>query len=119
MLVDDEEMLLATGRRILEHLDYEVEAFIDAPTAFNAFEADPGRWDAVLTDLSMPAMTGLDFARRILEVAPGMPVILISGYLGPMDVEEYRKRGFRDVLQKPLAVGDLGQALARVFHLET
>ena len=116
LLLDDEAMLLRTGGEILRRLGYAVEVFRDANTALARLTAEPDGFDAVLTDLSMPEMSGLEFAENVLRVTPGKPLVLMSGFLGETDVEEYRARGFREVLQKPLGVESLGHALGRIFN---
>jgi PAS domain S-box-containing protein len=113
MFVDDEPMLLSTGSQLLRHLGYEVDTFSDPAAALKAFE-DRTDWDVVVTDLSMPGMTGVELAARLKAVRE-VPMVLMSGYLGDGDAEDYRDKGFQLVLQKPLGHEALGRALGSVF----
>ncbi len=79
LYLDDEDALVLLARRLLERLGYKVAAFSDPQLALAAFEAAPDDFDLVLSDLSMPGMTGLDVARRVLEVRPEIPVLLAVG----------------------------------------
>jgi PAS domain S-box-containing protein len=115
LMVDDEEMLLRTGSEILRHLGYRVETRQNPETARVLFAESPGRWDAVMTDLSMPTMTGVELADHLRRIRPDVPIVLMSGYLGEMDIADYVRQGFRDVLQKPLGVEQLGHSLGRIF----
>jgi len=77
-----------------------------------AFRADPGRFSAVLSDETMPGMTGSQLAAQIAAIRPDIPIILMSGYAGPTLAARAHAAGARDVLAKPLQSRDIGKALA-------
>ena len=80
-----------------------------------AFEAAPDQFDLVLSDLSMPGITGIDVARRVLEIRPEIPVLLASGYVRAEDVELARNIGVRDVIWKPTTINEMGELLGRIL----
>ena len=112
MVVDDERALVELAEELLAGLGYEPVGFDSAEAALRAFEADPARFDAVLTDEAMPGLRGREFAARLLARRPGLPVVLMSGNLSESEEREARAAGLRAVLRKPLALADLARALA-------
>jgi CheY-like chemotaxis protein len=115
MLVDDEEMLVRLGEEMVASLGYEATGFTSAAEAFEAFRADPQRFVAVLSDETMPGMTGSQLAGKLIAIRRDLPVILMSGDAGPALTARARAAGARDVLAKPLAARDIARALANVF----
>ena len=115
LYVDDEEPLVYLTMQVLGRLGYDVTGFVEAEAALKAFLAEPDRFDVVITDLSMPRMSGRDLAARILEVRPDLPVILATGYIRPQDTESARRLGIRDLILKPNTVDDLGPILHRIL----
>jgi PAS domain S-box-containing protein len=115
LYLDDEDALVLLARRLLERLGYQVSGFSSAGEALAAFEAAPDQFDLVLSDLSMPGITGIDVARRVLEIRPEMPVLLASGYVRAEDVELARTIGVREVIWKPTTINEMGELLGRVL----
>jgi PAS domain S-box-containing protein len=115
LLVDDEEMLVRLGEEMIAELGYEPVGFNSPAEALQAFRADPDRFSAVLSDETMPGMTGTQLAERIAAIRPDIPIILMSGYAGPTLAARAHAVGARDVIAKPLQSRDLGKALARVL----
>ena len=103
LLVDDEPLLVDSTRRLMERLGFRVTAFTDATLALRAFEATPDAWDVVLTDLTMPELTGLDLARRVHTLRPKLPVWLTSGYSAALDAVRLKEAGISGLLGKPLS----------------
>jgi CheY-like chemotaxis protein len=114
MLVDDEETLVRLGEEMLAELGYEPVGFASATEALAEFRAHPQRFDAVLSDETMPGMTGTQLTAQIVALRPDMPIILMSGYAGSTLAARARAAGARDVLSKPLAARDIARALAKV-----
>jgi PAS domain S-box-containing protein len=116
MYVDDEELLVYLITRMLERLDYEVAGYTDADEAIQAFRNDPGRFDAVVTDLAMPGMTGHDLARALHTIRPDIPIVMTSGYIRDEDAEAALQAGVREVISKPHSVEDLGRVLHKTLE---
>lgn len=114
LFVDDEPSLVRLGRKVLERHGCVVGAFTDTAEALDAFRSRPADWDAVVTDLAMPGISGLDLAREIQQVRPGLPILLCSGNLGMIDAAQAERVGIRCILPKPYEVEDLASAVARL-----
>ena len=115
LLVDDEPSILRLIRKILERLGYDVEACGGGREALACFQKDPSRFRIVVTDMTMPHMTGDDLAREILAVRPNMPVILCTGFSRRISPETAEKIGIRARLMKPVTASDLAETLQRVL----
>jgi CheY-like chemotaxis protein len=90
--------------------------FQGSVAALEAFRADPQRFDAVLTDETMPDMSGTDLAREMRKLRPDIPIILMSGYSGPLLAERAATAGINDLLKKPLQSRDIAASLAKVLQ---
>jgi CheY-like chemotaxis protein/two-component sensor histidine kinase len=115
MIVDDEAVLVALAEEMLAELGYEPVGFNSSVLALRALREDPRRFDLILTDEAMPDLVGTELAREILQVAPAMPIVLMSGYGGSRLVQRAAAIGVREVLRKPLQRRDLAESLARVL----
>jgi CheY-like chemotaxis protein len=115
MLVDDEVPLLSMTAELLTRLGYEPEPFSDSNAALAALQAEPGAYDVVLTDETMPGITGTALAQASRRARRDLPVILISGYTGPKLTQMALEAGVREVLRKPVRLRDLAAALARAL----
>jgi len=118
MIVDDERSLVALAEEIVASLGYEPVGFLSSRAALEAFQSAPDRFDAVLTDNTMPDLNGLDLVRGLRELRPGLPVVLMSGH-GDAELHDRAHRaGVREVLRKPLHGRDIALALGRLFGSE-
>ena len=115
LLVDDEETLVELGTQILKRLGYEVTAFTSSLEALERFKAGPNDFDLVITDYTMPEMTGAKLSQEILAIRPGMPIIICTGYSQQIDDEKARALGVRKLLMKPLSRGAIAQAVREVL----
>jgi PAS domain S-box-containing protein len=113
LYLDDEESLVLLAKRMLERMGYRVTGFNDSSEALAAFATAPGDFDLVLTDLSMPGMSGIEVSRRMLDIRPDIPVLLATGYVRNEDVEQARAIGIREVIWKPQTIGEMGDLLAK------
>ncbi|HKQ83834.1 MAG TPA: ATP-binding protein [Steroidobacteraceae bacterium] len=116
LYVDDDEAIVFLTTRVLKRLGYRVSGYTDVGAALNALKAAPQDFDVVVTDLSMPVMSGFDFAAAVREVRADLAVLMTSGYVRPEDREVARERGIRELILKPNTVEDLGHALDRVLR---
>lgn len=103
LLVDDEEMLAELGKTILEGLGYEVTALTSSLDALALFQNHPDRFDAVITDQTMPGMIGKDLAGRILQIRPDLPIILCTGHSSLFSEGKVRSWGIKGFAMKPLS----------------
>jgi signal transduction histidine kinase/CheY-like chemotaxis protein len=115
LLVDDEKPLLIMTAELLSRLGYDPAAFSDPHAALASLEAMPGAYDVVLTDEMMPGLTGTALARAARRARSALPIILISGYTGPMLTQVALAAGVREVLRKPVQLRELAIALARAL----
>jgi CheY-like chemotaxis protein len=115
LIVDDEATLARVVAGLLDRLGYAVVAYTSPEDALAAFRATPGRFDAVITDLRMPRMSGLELGGTLLAIRPDVPILLATGFAGELSGAAIRARGFRDLLLKPYSVAELGGALRRAL----
>ena len=115
LFIDDEDAVVRLGTLNLTRLGYRVTGCTDPATALKEFLRDPDGIDIVVTDLSMPGMSGFDCAREMLVIRPELPIVLTSGYVRPEDEALAREIGIRAVCSKPAALNELGETLAEVL----
>jgi PAS domain S-box-containing protein len=111
LYVDDEEPLVMLMTRMMERLGYMVTGCTDPAKALSLFRPRPQDFDVVISDLSMPGMSGLDLASELLKIQPDLPILIASGYIRADDNEKVRKMGLPDIVLKPDTVEDLGRTL--------
>jgi PAS domain S-box-containing protein len=116
LIVDDEEPLATLATRTLEELGYAPTGFTSSTAALAAFRADPGRFDAVVTDERMPGMTGTALIRELRDIRREIPILLMSGYVGGAVASRAREAGANEVMKKPLSARELATSLARVLR---
>ena len=108
--------LARLGEEALRKLGYEVVVRTSSVEALEAFRADPFRFNAVVTDQTMPNMTGEALSRALLQIRPDVPIILCTGFSHNMTLEKAKAIGIRAFLLKPLLIKDLGRTLQEVLH---
>jgi PAS domain S-box-containing protein len=116
LLVDDEESLTVMTAEVLAQLGYEAASFTDGRAALEAFEAAPEAFQVMVTDEVMPALTGTELARRVRRRRPDLPIVLLSGYSGPLLTQQALGAGVSELLKKPVQSRELAAALARVLR---
>ena len=116
LFVDDEGVLLFVGTMTLEQKGYQVTGMPNGDAALRELRTNPDGYDVVLTDLSMPGMSGLQLAHQIRKVRPGLPVILTSGYISPEDQARADRLGIHAILTKPVNTKELLATLAGIFE---
>jgi len=117
MVVDDEPALVALAEEMLAELGYEPAGFESSTTALEAFQAEPRRFDAVLTDEMMPELSGTALAAEIRRLRPDIPIVLMTGYSDSGVAARALAAGVREVLRKPLISRDIAECLARALPL--
>jgi PAS domain S-box-containing protein len=114
LVVDDEEALVAVTSEVLKHMGYEPVACADGRAALSAF--DNGRIDAVIADEVMPGISGTELAQALRRRRADLPIVLVSGYTGPMLTERALSAGITEILKKPVQSREIAAALARVLR---
>ncbi|MBU4605517.1 MAG: response regulator, partial [Proteobacteria bacterium] len=114
--VDDEPALADLGKRMLGGLGYRVNSFDNPKDALEAFLADPQACDLLITDYTMPKMTGVELGAAFLKMRPELPVIVCTGFNNQLREDRARGQGIKMVLYKPLARMDLAQAVRRALR---
>jgi PAS domain S-box-containing protein len=102
LLVDDETMIVQVLQRILNDLGYTVSVFTSSVEALEAYTKKPDDYDLLITDMTMPEMTGTDLAGKVLAIRPDLPVILCTGYNETMDAEKAALLGINEYIMKPV-----------------
>ena len=111
LFVDDEAMLADLTGRMLQSLGYRVTTRTSSVEALELFRSRHGDFDLVITDMTMPNMTGAALAREMLAIRPDLPVILCTGYSEFMTAEHARELGIRGYIMKPMNRRDLAKAV--------
>ncbi|HEX2333453.1 MAG TPA: PAS domain S-box protein [Burkholderiales bacterium] len=114
LVVDDEEALVAVTSEVLKRFGYEPVGCSDGEAALAAFES--GRIDAVIADEVMPGLSGTELARALRRRRADLPIVLVSGYTGPMLSERALAAGVTEILKKPVQSRDIASALARILR---
>ena len=115
LFVDDEQALAELGGQMLSRLGYKVEIRASALDALAAFEHQPNKYDMVITDLTMPHITGDVLTRKLLNIRPDLPVILCTGYSERMNHAKARQLGVAAYLLKPLSVKELATTVRTIL----
>ena len=115
LFVDDEKLLCEMGREILERLGYHVTVRSSSQEALATFRTSPGEFDLVLTDQTMPDISGSDLARQILQIRPDIPIILCTGYSNVIDESSAKLIGIKEFTLKPYSREVLGELVRKVL----
>ena len=115
LLVDDEEAIVELLSMMLERLGYSVEATTNSLEALDVFKKNPDRFDVVITDQTMPHMTGKTLAGKMFSVRSDIPVILCTGYSEMINEEQSKAIGIREYASKPLDMYELARLVQKVL----
>jgi PAS domain S-box-containing protein len=115
LFVDDETALCAAAKAMLERLGYRPTTFTNPIEAWVHFQAAPELVDVIVTDLTMPGITGIDFASRVLSLRPGLPVLLVSGFGGRWTNENVKEVGVFELIPKPVSLFALATGIRRAL----
>ncbi|MEN0013834.1 MAG: response regulator, partial [Solirubrobacteraceae bacterium] len=111
LFVDDEQALARLAERALPMSGCDATVFVDPHLALDAFAATPGAFDALVTDLAMPGLSGLELIDRIRGIRGDLPVVLTTGFLSGEERRDADARGVDAILPKPCAIGDLADTV--------
>ncbi|MFO7860514.1 MAG: PAS domain S-box protein [Desulfosalsimonas sp.] len=115
LLVDDEQPIIEIQQRILERLGYQVTPRTSSIEALEAFRANPDKFDVLITDTTMPNMTGDRLAREVKQIRPGLPVVLSTGFSEKVNKNNKEDLGVDGFLMKPVTKTDLAEMVRKVL----
>ncbi|MBT0664200.1 response regulator [Geobacter pelophilus] len=115
LFVDDEQLLADMAKEMLQPLGYQVAAGTNSIETLECFKAQPLAYDLVITDMTMPGLTGRELARELLAVRPDIPIIMCSGFTEFVNAEEAREAGIREFIMKPYTTGSLAKTVRRAL----
>jgi CheY-like chemotaxis protein len=114
LLVDDEPTVMEMGTMLLERLGYKVTSQTDSVNALGVFRLSPDEFDLVITDYTMPKLTGLDFAREVLRTRPDMPILLCTGFSEKITPDSLKKLGM-ELLVKPYNMTQISEVVRNIL----
>jgi len=114
LLVDDEPAVIKMGTRFLKHLGYRVTSQTDSVNALEIFRSSPDEFDLVITDYTMPKLTGLDFAREARQIRPAMPVLLCTGFSEKITPDSVKELGM-ELLMKPYGMREISEVVRKIL----
>jgi two-component system, cell cycle sensor histidine kinase and response regulator CckA len=117
MYIDDDAALVQVFTRMLQRIGHAVEGFTHAEQAVEAFRGDPSRIGLIVTDFSMPGVSGLDVARELLAIRRDVCIVLVSRYLDEGLVANARRIGIRQVLYEANTVKELCESVHGLLQL--
>ena len=115
LVVDDEDVIINLNSLILKKLGYQVTGLTSSNEALQLFTKQPDAFDLVITDMTMPELTGLDLARGILALRPDIPIILCSGFSEIVNDKSAKELGIKEYLMKPIERKKLAMAVRKAL----
>jgi CheY-like chemotaxis protein len=115
LYVEDRDEVASVGRTMMERLGYNVTVALTGMDALELFRANPDRFDVVVTDQTMPGMTGAELASELLEIRPELPIVLMTGYSEAITADSARRMGIRGFLRKPIVTRELAVTLRQAI----
>ncbi len=115
LLVDDDEFVLNSTRIMLQRLGYRVTAFVNSREALKRFAEKHSEFDLVMTDQTMPFITGENLGKEMMRIRPDIPVILCTGYTDLISAEKANTSGFKGLITKPFTMREASQLVRSVL----
>jgi PAS domain S-box-containing protein len=115
LLVDDEEVQVRSGRYLLERLGYTVTTTTKSLEALEVFRAQPEAFNLVITDQSMPRLTGVQLAEQLMQIRADIPIILCTGFSDMIDGKEAKAMGIQEFMMKPFSARQLAETIRRIL----
>jgi len=113
--VDDENSLAEMGKHLLERLGYHVTVRTSSIEALEAFRTSPDRYDLVITDQTMPNLSGIQLTSELLRIRSDIPIILCTGFSEAVNVENYKSMGIRGFVMKPIVKKDIAKTIRKAL----
>ena len=115
LLVDDEEMIVKMQQQMLERFGYRITVYTGSVDALEDFRASPDKYDLVVTDMTMPNMTGIQLAGELKKIRPDIPIIICTGFSHQIDAEKSNALGIDGFVMKPVIMNELGNTIRKVL----
>jgi len=115
LVIDDEENIVMMEQRMLKGLGYEVTAMSNCLEAFQLFIDGPDNFDLIITDMTMPRMTGAELARKVLSIRPDMPIVLCTGFSELINESKARAIGIRGYVMKPILTREIASVVRNLL----
>ncbi len=115
LLVDDEEQIIDVEKQMLEELGYHVTSLTSSTETLEVFRKHPENFDLVITDMTMPNMTGVELSEELMRIRPDIPIILFSGFSERITKESVRAMGIREYMMKPLLKSEIARTIRRAL----
>ena len=119
LVVDDQVNVVQTVEKMLNFLGYKATTMTDSEEALKLFKENPGAYDFVITDMTMPNMDGDKLAREILKLRNDIPVIMMTGYSDAINKEKAKEIGIRELMNKPVTPHELSLVISRELNADT
>ncbi len=116
LFVDDESTIVDAGNQMLKSLGYEAVSITDSTSALELFKSRPDKYDLVVTDMTMPGMTGIELSKALRKIRSDIPLILCTGFIGQIEKEKAKSVGINALLMKPFAIKDLAGTIRKVLE---
>jgi CheY-like chemotaxis protein len=111
LFIDDEDFLIDLGKNMLKKLGYRVEARTQPVEALEVFRTAPDKFDLVISDMTMPNMTGDTLATELMKIRPDLPVIICTGYSERIDDQRAQELGIKGLMMKPFTIRGLSKTV--------
>ena len=115
LFIDDEPAILDIGKGMLERLGYKVEVRTSPIEALAAFKALSDKFDLIISDMTMPKMTGDELAKELMTIRPDIPIILCTGFSEHINEEKAKTIGIRKLIMKPFIMREMAEAIRQVL----
>ncbi|MCP4350761.1 MAG: response regulator [Desulfobacterales bacterium] len=116
LLVDDEKQIVEMETQMLERLGYKVTALKSSPEALDIFSKNPKDFDLVITDMTMPEMTGMELSRNLMLIRPDIPIILCTGFNEIITEEKAKSIGIREFVMKPVLRSKIAKIIRQILE---
>lgn len=115
LYIDDDDIIVELGKEMLKSLGYEVDVSTSSEKALQIFRNNPEDFDMIITDQSMPVLTGTQLAREIKKIRPDIPIVLVTGFSASVLNQELADSGIDQCIAKPVVIDELGEIVLQVF----
>jgi DNA-binding NtrC family response regulator len=115
LLIDDEGDVLQMEESLLKRMGYNIKPFMDSTKALEAFRSNPDQFDIVVSDITMPGLSGEDLSEKLLQIRPDIPILLCTGFSWSMSKEKALSIGVKGVLLKPIIMKDFATKIRDIL----